>query len=311
MEREANYAAVGAFVLLVLVMGGLFVYWYAGSRDARDFTRYEIYFEGSVSGLTRGSTVRFLGVDVGRVIDIRVDTRAASRVQVIADIDSQAPVDDKTVAELSLQGVTGLLYIDLLGQPGTKKLIAAVPSERYPVIPAVRSSFDLFVSSLPDVVAQAGAIATRVNLLLSDENIAAISRTVSNVDRATAGLPATLREIELLAKDLRGTAREVSQVAASINSFAGSAAPEASAALQQVRRAAENLAATTTRLDQLVAESQRDVRSFTRDSLPELEQLLRDSRSAAVEFQSLTRSLRDNPSQLIYQPPAAGVEIPR
>ena len=311
MEREANYAAVGAFVLLVLAMGGLFVYWYAGSRDARDFTRYEIYFEGSVSGLTRGSTVRFLGVDVGRVIDIRVDTRAASRVQVIADIDSEAPVTDKTVAELSLQGVTGLLYIDLLGQPGTKKLIAAVPSERYPVIPAVRSSFDLFVSSLPDVVAQAGAIATRVNLLLSDENIAAISRTVSNVDKATAGLPATLREIELLAKDLRVTAGEVSQVAVSIRSFADSAAPEATLALQRVRLAAENLAATTTRLDQLVAESQRDVRSFTRDSLPELEQLLRDSRSAAVEFQSLTRSLRDNPSQLIYQPPAAGVEIPR
>ena len=75
MEREANYTAVGAFVLLIATLGGFFVYWYAGSGDAREYKRYEIYFEGSVSGLIRGSTVRYLGVDVGRVIDIRIDKR--------------------------------------------------------------------------------------------------------------------------------------------------------------------------------------------------------------------------------------------
>ena len=67
MEREANYTVVGAFVLLVATMAGFFVYWYAGSSDARDYKRYEIYFKGSVSGLNRGSTVQF-----------KVDTNAAN-----------------------------------------------------------------------------------------------------------------------------------------------------------------------------------------------------------------------------------------
>jgi phospholipid/cholesterol/gamma-HCH transport system substrate-binding protein len=311
MEREANYAAVGAFVLLVLAMAGLFVYWYADSRDARSYQRYEIYFEGSVSGLTLGSTVRFLGVDVGRVHDIRVDRRAAGRVQVIADIDSEAPVTEQTVAELSLQGVTGLLYIDLLGQPGSKKLIDDVPGERYPVIASVRSNFDVFVSSLPDAVARAGEVAQRVNLVLSDENIKAMSLTVANIEAASRTLPGTMREIDLLAKDLRVAAGEVRAVAASVRQLTDTAAPEATVALQRVRVAADNLATTTARLDQLLAESQRDVRAFTRDGLPEFEQLVRDSRAAAGEFQALMRSLRENPSQLVYEPPASGVEIPR
>ena len=76
MEREANYTAVGAFVLLIVTMAALFVYWYAGNADDRDYKRYEIYFEGSVSGLNRGSTVRYLGVEVGRVVAIRIDKRA-------------------------------------------------------------------------------------------------------------------------------------------------------------------------------------------------------------------------------------------
>ena len=113
MEREANYVAVGAFVLLLAVMGLLFVYWYAYSHQHRDFVRYEIYFDGSVSGLTEGGSVRYLGVDVGRVQRIRIDPRADNRVQVVADIDSTTPVSDRTLAKLSLQGITGLLFIDL------------------------------------------------------------------------------------------------------------------------------------------------------------------------------------------------------
>ncbi|HPF27081.1 MAG TPA: hypothetical protein PK159_10850 [Steroidobacteraceae bacterium] len=58
MEREGNYAAVGAFVLLVIAMASFFVYWYAGGSDRRNNVRYEIYFQGTVSGLNRGSTVR-------------------------------------------------------------------------------------------------------------------------------------------------------------------------------------------------------------------------------------------------------------
>ena len=67
MEREANYVAVGAFVLLIVVMGALFVFWYSDAREQRVFNKYEVYFDGSVSGLAVGGQVRYLGVDVGRV----------------------------------------------------------------------------------------------------------------------------------------------------------------------------------------------------------------------------------------------------
>jgi phospholipid/cholesterol/gamma-HCH transport system substrate-binding protein len=311
VEREANYAAVGAFVLLVVVMAGLFVYWYADSRDARSYTRYEIYFNGSVSGLTVGSTVRYLGVDIGRIAAIRIDPRSASRVQVIADIDSQAPVSQTTVAELSLQGVTGLLYIDLLGRPGLKKLSDPVPSERYPVIRSVRSSFDEFVSGLPEVVARAGQVAERLTLVLSDENLATWSRVLANVEKASATLPGTMRDTERLAADLRLASQDIAAMAIGMRRLTDDAAPDVRVALERLRTTADRLASTSERLDRVIADNDDDIRAFARDSLPEIERLARDSREAAAEFQALSRSLREDPSQLIYQPPARGVEIPR
>jgi phospholipid/cholesterol/gamma-HCH transport system substrate-binding protein len=311
MEREANYAAVGAFVLLVLVLGTLFVYWYTDSRDRRDYTRYEIYFSGSVSGLARGSAVRYLGVDVGRVVDMRVDTRNATRVQVIADIDTTAPVSEKTVAELSLQGVTGLLYIDLIGESGNRRIAAAVPSEKYPVIHSVRSNFDVLVSSLPDLMALASQVVERVNVLLSEQNVSAIASSLRNIERASAGLPAVTRETEALVVQLRSTAADISTVTASFDEMLDDAQPEVLETIRKARVVAEGLAQASIDLQNLVKDNRRDLRAFTRDGLPEFERFLRDGRAAATEIRDFARSLREDPSQLIYQPPPEGVEIAR
>ena len=54
MDRDANYVAVGAFVLLVIAMAVSFVLWYTNQQDKRIYLRYEIYFAGTVSGLTAG-----------------------------------------------------------------------------------------------------------------------------------------------------------------------------------------------------------------------------------------------------------------
>jgi phospholipid/cholesterol/gamma-HCH transport system substrate-binding protein len=309
MEREAHYAAVGAFVLLVIAMAAAFVYWYSDTRERRDYTRYEVYFDGTVSGLARGAPVRYLGVEVGRVVRMRIDPRNSSRVEVVVDIDSTAPVSDTTVAELSLQGVTGLLYIDLIVSDAARRL-QAVPSLEYPVIRSARSNFDVFLASLPGLVGMVGDVSGRVTRILSDQNIAAISGTLDNINQASARLTPTLRDIQALTADLRNTAAQISAAAAGVRSITEKGGPEFLIALQRVRVVADNLANTSAKLDQLVQDNRQDVRIFARDGLPELERLLREGRSAALEFRELSRSLREDPSRLLYQPQLRAREIP-
>jgi len=314
MEREANYVAVGAFVLLVAAMAALFVYWYSDERDQRNFTRYEIYFDGSVSGLSEGGEVRYLGVDIGRVVRIRLDQRAADRVQVIVDIDASAPISERTLAELSLQGVTGLLFIDLQQQrPGvtTERLMAPVASEHYPVIRSIHSDFDVFLSSLPEIAGRIGELATRANRLLSDENVAALQRLVANTDRAASTLPQTAHEVGQLVAELRGATAEARDVIGEVRTAAGTAAPDLAAGMARLRATADHLAAASEQLDGLLREDRGALRGFLNGSLPQVEGLVRDSRDTAREFQQLSKSLRDDPSRILYQPASRGVEIPR
>ena len=311
MEREANYTAVGAFVLLIATMAGFFVYWYAGASDARDYKRYEIYFEGSVSGLNRGSTVRYLGVDVGRVVAIRIDKRASDRVQVIADIDSQTPISSQTLASLSMQGVTGLLYIDLLANARSSRVMASVPSETYPVIDSVQSNFDRLLSSLPDLVGRATVVVDRAARVLSDENIKAFAKTMENIEQTSAFLPGAMRDAAVVVSSLKQTLADVRVAAAGVRELVDTSGPNLATASERIRAISENLAKTTANLDRLMTDHREDLGLFLRDSLPEIERLLRDSRSAAQEFRELSRSLKADPSQLLYEPSYRGLEIPR
>jgi phospholipid/cholesterol/gamma-HCH transport system substrate-binding protein len=312
MEREARYTAVGAFVILVAVMAGLFVYWYSEGRDRRSYVPYEIYFQGSVTGLSEGGSVRYLGVEVGKVRRIRLDSRSAERVQVVVDIDQSAPVSAGTTAELSLLSVaTGLLYIDLQQNTRGREVLPAVPSVRYPVIRTVRSTFDTFLESLPDLAGSAAVLLDRAQEIFSPENSQALADMVKNLHDASRSLPGTMQHIDSLVGSMTQTSSEVRQLAAQLRTTTAGLTPQIQQLAQRLNGTAEQLEQATRGIESFVSENRSGVAQFTRDGLPQLQRTLEEARSAAEAFQELSRSLKDNPSQLLYQPSQGGVKVKR
>ncbi len=311
MERDANYAAVGAFVLLIALAAAVFVYWYSDTRDHRDYHRYEIYFSGSVSGLDKGAAVRYLGVGVGRVQNMRIDPRDSARVQVVVDIDSTTPVSEHTVAQLQLQGVTGLLYIDLKEDRDNKKAAPEVESLKYPVIRSAPSDFDVLLQSLPELVSGANQVVTRANRLFDEANLAAVQSALANLDKASRGLPQTARDLNALVAELRGATAQLSASAQTAHGVIDAVRPDIEQATQRLHTVADHLAVASDQLDLILEENRSDIRAFARDGLPEIERFVREGRAAAEDIQALSNSLRENPAQLLYEPPQRGVEIPR
>jgi phospholipid/cholesterol/gamma-HCH transport system substrate-binding protein len=310
VDRNPNYVAVGAFVLLVIAMGASFVFWYTGQQDKRTYQHYEIYFDGSISGLSAGSPVRYLGVDVGKVVRISLDPQQRTRVQVIADVDSTAPLDAGTLASLGLQGVTGLLFIDLQEDAKSKATGPLPQGQHYPVIRASRSNIDVFLSTLPALATHMVELVDRFTELFSDDNVRNITVTLDNAKRASERLPDTLRDVQGLVGDVRRATQEVQGVAGELRGVVHAAGPDVQTAVANIRHVSETLEQTSERLDHFVLDNEPGLSRFTRQSLPEFEQLLRESRQAARDFRDLSRSLKANPSQLIYESNYRGVEVP-
>jgi phospholipid/cholesterol/gamma-HCH transport system substrate-binding protein len=310
MERDAKYAAVAAFAMLAIAAAVAFVWWYSGSGERRDFVRYEIYFEGSVSGLARGSPVRYLGVDVGRVRGLAIARGNPSRVRVMAEIDSETPISGATRARLGLLGLTGLLFIDLQQDTSADPARVLGEGQRYPVIPSRKGDIEAFVERLPDLLGDTVRLVKRVEGLLSDENLRAVSTTLANVETASRDMPAVTRSAAELAAELRRTAAEVSVLTQKIHGMADTAGPQIEASLAGVRATAEKMSRTADSLERIVSGNEASLAQFASSGVADLQALVVDLRGASDEVRALARGLRDRPSSLLIEQKESGMEIP-
>jgi phospholipid/cholesterol/gamma-HCH transport system substrate-binding protein len=309
MERDAHYVAVGAFILLVIAFAVGFVLWYTDANDGLVYQRYEIYFTGSVSGLDRGSPVRFLGVDVGRVRRLTIDKTDPTRVQVVVEVDENAPISAATRASLGLQGVTGLLYVNLKEQADIDRSAPLRQGSQYPVIEAVESDFDAFLASLPELMGRANTLLERFTRVVSDENLDGIADTIKSLRDTMKTMPQTSKDVQQLVVELRATVGEIHAASESLRAMTDESRPEVKVAVKRMSDVANNLAEASARVDRFTKQSEVQLGNFTEQGLFELERLMRETRQAAREFRDLSRSLQENPSQILYEPPESGVEI--
>ena len=311
MERDAKYVTLALFALACVAAAVAFIWWYSGRGDQRDYQTYEIYFQGTVSGLSKGSPVRYLGVDVGRVTYLGVDKADPGRVKVIAEIDTTAPISGGTLAKLGLLGLTGLLYIDLQQNPDTHGTKALQQGTQHPVIPSRKSSIEASVDRLPEILGQATAVLARIELVLSEENVRSVGRTLAHIEQASEDLPSTIAEARALATDLRGISKSTLELTTRLNQTMGKAQPDLEATLANARVASEKLARSADGLDHLLNRNDGGFGKAAGASVVELQQLVIDARSASAEVRELARTLRERPSSVLFEPKSAGVEIPR
>jgi phospholipid/cholesterol/gamma-HCH transport system substrate-binding protein len=309
MEREAKYATLAAFAIACIIAAVAFVWWYSGRGDRRDYITYEIYFQGTVSGLSRGSPVRYLGVDVGRVTALNIDKLDAGRVLVIAEIDSTAPISGATLAKLGLLGLTGLLYIDLQQDPDIPAGRPLRDGVRHPLIPSRKGTIEASAERLPEILAQATSVLARIERVLSDENVRALGQTMANIEQASADLPAAMAEARALATELRSISASTLQLTESLNRTVTTLQPDLETTLANARNASEKLARMADGLDKLVNANDGGLGRTAGAGVVELQQLLIDARSASNEVRELARTLRERPSSLLLEPRTSGVEI--
>ncbi|HAY05908.1 MAG TPA: MlaD family protein [Hyphomonas sp.] len=187
METRANYALIGALVILAAAAMASFVLWLGQSEFRRDYKVYDIVFEGPVS-LEEGAGVRYIGVKVGEVATVRIDKNDQSKVRVRIRVSREAPVREDSTATIQLAGITGITYVQI--SAGKGPLLEGRPGGPVPIIRSERTLVDQIVAGSAEALGRANLTIERMNLLLTDENIEAVGSTLQNVKSFTGMLAA-------------------------------------------------------------------------------------------------------------------------
>lgn len=205
METEKYYFRVGLFCLTVMAAFVYYLVTFGGGTESQNLTRYTIYFDNSVAGLTRGAPVKLKGIAVGLVEKIYFVSKENDRILVLVDIVETAPIRRDTVASISFQGITGTPYLALKNiRPEEPPVyLKKEKDEKYPVILSEKSELQTVLDNAPELMGGLAKTATQMHKLLSDKNIIAFQGLLSESRDVLTEATGTLREIKMLARTIR------------------------------------------------------------------------------------------------------------
>lgn len=206
MLTKASSFRVGLFLLVGIVVGLAAVIWLGTSQLFDKTMTYATYFDESVSGLSVDSSVKYRGVDAGRVNSIRVapDGRL---IEVLIQIDSRIRITSDVRAQLKEAGITGIRYIELarIETPGAEKYTLDLPFPTpEPVIPSRPSALGQLFKDIDKVF-------TRFSELDLESLVMGITDVVNNANDlfSNPDLQDSIGKMGSMATDLADTAAEL------------------------------------------------------------------------------------------------------
>ncbi len=194
MNNRVNYTLVGTIVIMMLAAMIFFIYWMLKPAQKDVMIPYYIYFTESVSGLNINSAVKFRGISVGDVKQMRINPKNSEEIEILIHLQEDTPIKVDTVATLMSQGITGLSYIDLSKGNKNSKLLKSTNEENIAVIKSDKSLFERIENSVDNIGTRLSKTLYQTEKLLGDKNQQEVSKILIRTSAILGKLEKTLDE---------------------------------------------------------------------------------------------------------------------
>ena len=292
-----NYAVVGAFVLIlgaVLVAG---ILWLASGGDFQK--KYDLYLaieDESVAGLNLNAPVKYNGVDVGKVREIKLDSGKPERVNLLFAIERGTPIKEDTVAILKTQGLTGIAYVELSGGDNNSPPLLATAGSKYPVIRTKPSLSARLENVLTTVLAKLDSTSNNINAILSNENQAALKSSLADIATVAHTIAARKDSLDAVITNASHTLENTSRATAQ----AGPLIERIGRSAEAIEKMGNEVARTSGSAGKTVNSIGADVKRFTAETLPELERMLGEFSVLSTSLRHLSEQTDRNPSSILF-----------
>lgn len=296
MEKDARYFIVGLMVSIGIIVLVTFTIWLAGGQDKQSREMYTVYFTDPVSGLNRGASVQYRGVEVGKVLAIRLSDDREDLIKVDIAVHETTPIRANTDATLAMLGITGLVYMELTTEPGDSAPPQKISGEEFPVLQGSGTQVAKILQDIPMITKEILEVAEKLNEFFDEENTSLLSQTLKNTEN--------------LSRDLNGllSTDNVQNASVMMNNFSEASA-DVKGIAERFERTADEIEEAVAALNTMVSSNQQNVNRFTGEGLASITRTTKEAEKTVESIRSVTDKLRRDPSQIIYRPNSNGVEI--
>ncbi|WP_424968267.1 MlaD family protein [Dinoroseobacter sp. S375] len=220
METRGNYILIGAFTLAGILGIMAFFLFFARVELDKQFAYYDINF-ASVSGLSNASDVRFSGLPVGQVVDVRLSPDQDGTIRVRIEVNADTPVRVDSVATIEAQGVTGVSFVGIDAGTPDAALLRVASGDVIPEITAGRSILQTLSEEAPQILTGSLEIVQEVRSLFSDDNRELVRNILENAETASEDFLDSLQNLTGMADTVTQFADEISRFNTTLTTLSG------------------------------------------------------------------------------------------
>lgn len=206
METRARYVLIGAFALAGFLGIVGFLLWFAQFELDRQFAYYDVRFT-SVSGLSRASEVRFSGLPVGQVVEVRLSPDGDGTVLARLEVAGETPVRTDSIATIESMGVTGVSYVGITSGDPSSALLREEGG--VPEIKAGRSVLQTLTEDAPEIVSEALAVMQRISGILNEENQQKVQDILDNLAQSSGDLSGALDDFAVVSRTIASASLDI------------------------------------------------------------------------------------------------------
>ena len=305
MESRAYAFITGLFVIGLIAAIIAWAQWLAQEPVNRN--TFRVIALTPVSGLNVQAQVRYRGMSVGRVTQIRLDPANRHRILIDVEVNSDIPVTRGTYAQLAMEGITGIAYVHLLDD---SQETAPPPkgASGLAELPLKPSFFDTVSDSAEGAIHDARELMASLNAVLTPENrqrigstLASLEKATSSLEAATAKLPQTIARADAwLGQENLNLARDslvrINDTAKTLPQIAG----EAEKLVGDLRTLAAEVGRLATQARELVAEIGQISGQVQGDTLPQFGAFAESADRSAKRIGTFADDLSRNPDSLLW-----------
>ena len=268
---------------------------------------YTINIKGaSVNGLSVGASVKYQGVDVGKVREIRVNPDDLSSILVEIGIVREFPVKQDMTATLTITGITGQKFIELSGGSSDSPLLA--PGGEIPPARGLGERAE-------DIVANIEGAIKSVNELLNAENRAKIDQVLTAWHRSTEvvsrvleskemNLTGAIDNIEKASLEFGAVTENLRKITEDLSTLTGTLDAKGGSILDNInqRFSEEEMGKVLTNLESFIAEANASLKTIENVLMIQQSDLRRTVENLGVavdNLSALARTLAEDPMMLI------------
>jgi paraquat-inducible protein B len=316
MSRRASPTLIGAFVAGAVVLSVVAVIMFSSGRYFHKTYRFVLFFSSSVNGLRVGAPVKFRGVEVGSVEDIRLELDTNTQVQhipVIIEVDpdklasrggSTTILNDPRVFEsaighglrgqLQLESiVTGVLFVALDLFPGSPAHLVQQPGRqkyRYREIPTQPTALAKVQGAASQVLTNLAQVDFKAFIDSAELVISGLNQLVSSPD------------LKLAVGSLDNVTHRLNDAAANISGLATTLDTNVKSLSGDIHLTSAEARTTMKQATEAIRQTQATINDSP--TIYELNRSLKEIAAAARSVRLLTDYLEGNPRALLFGKPA-------